>query len=65
MGGATILPDTNFTLAGNVGVYEGATALAINAAGRLSEKVYLTAAVGGGTNKGGKLGARVGVVFGF
>jgi hypothetical protein len=65
MGGATILPDTNFTLAGNVGVYEGATALAINAAGRVSEKAYVTAAVGGGTNKGGKLGARVGVVFGF
>jgi hypothetical protein len=65
LGGSTILPDTNFTLSGNVGIYEGATALAINAAGRVSEKVYITAAVGGGTNKGGKLGGRVGVVFGF
>jgi hypothetical protein len=65
MGGSTILPDTNFTLSGNVGMYEGASAVALNAAGRVSEKVYVTAAVGGGLNKGGKLGGRVGVVFGF
>ena len=65
MGGSTILPDTNFTLSGNVGMYEGASAVALNAAGRVSEKVYITAAVGGGLNKGGKLGGRVGVVFGF
>jgi hypothetical protein len=65
LGGSTILPDTNFTLSGNVGLYEGATAIAINAAARISEKAYVTAAVGGGTNKNGKLGGRVGVVFGF
>jgi hypothetical protein len=65
LGGSTILPDTSFTLSGNLGMYDGATALAVNAAGRVSEKVYITAAVGGGLNKGGKLGGRVGVVFGF
>ena len=65
LGGNTILPDSNFTLAGNVGFYQGATAVSLNAAGRVADKVYLTAAVGGGTNKRGELGGRVGVVFGF
>ena len=32
LGGTAILPDTNFTLAGNVGFYQGAQALAVNAA---------------------------------
>ena len=65
LGGNAILPDANFTLAGNVGFYQGATAISLNAAGRVADKVYLTAAVGGGTNKRGELGGRVGVVFGF
>jgi len=65
LGGNAILPDVNFTLAGNVGFYNGATAVSINAAGKVSSNVYLTAAVGGGLNKQGKVGGRVGVVFGF
>ena len=65
LGGNAILPDSNFTLSGNVGFYQGASAVSINAAGRVSEKVYLTGALGGGLNKRGKLGGRVGVVFGF
>lgn len=65
LGGNAILPDTNFTLSGNVGFYQGAQAVSINAAGRVADKVYITGAVGGGLNKRGKLGGRVGVVFGF
>ena len=65
LGGNAILPDVNFTLAGNMGFYNGATAVSINAAGKVSSNVYLTAAVGGGLNKQGKVGGRVGVVFGF
>lgn len=65
LGGATILPDSNFTLSGNMGFYEGATAVAINAAARVSESAYITGAFGGGLNKNGQVGGRVGVVFGF
>lgn len=65
MGGAVILPDTNFTISGNVGIYEGAQAIAINASARVSEKAYVTGAFGGGLNKRGTVGGRVGVVFGF
>ncbi|MCY1669810.1 YadA-like family protein [Novosphingobium sp. SL115] len=65
LGGATILPDSNFTLSGNVGFYEGASALAVNAAARVSESAYITGAFGGGLNKNGQVGGRVGVVFGF
>ena len=65
LGGNAILPDANFTLAGNMGFYNGATAVSINAAGKVGSNTYLTAAVGGGLNKQGKVGGRVGVVFGF
>lgn len=65
LGGATILPDSNFTLSGNVGFYQGASALAVNAAARVSESAYITGAFGGGLNKNGQVGGRVGVVFGF
>ncbi len=65
LGGNAILPDKSFTLSGNVGFYQGASAIAVNAAARISPNVYVTGAVGGGLNKSGKLGGRVGVVFGF
>ena len=65
LGGNTILPDTNFTLSGNVGFYEGAQAIALNAAAKVSPNTYVTGAFGGGLNKDGKLGGRIGVVFGF
>lgn len=54
-----------FSLSGNVGFYEGAQAIAMNAAYQVSPNVYLTGAVGGGLNKGGKLGGRVGFVVGW
>ena len=65
LGGTAILPDTNFTLAGNVGFYQGAQALAVNAAARVAPHTYLTGAFGGGLNKHGEIGGRVGFVFGF
>jgi len=65
LGGAAILPDVNFTLAANVGFYKGAQAIAVNAAARVSRNTYVTGAFGGGLNKHGSVGGRVGVVFGF
>lgn len=65
LGCNAILPDANFTLAGKMGFYNGATAVSINTAGKVGSSVYVTAAVGGGLNKQGKVGGRVGVVFGF
>ena len=65
LGGAVILPDVNFTLSGNVGFYEGAQAVAVNAAARVAPNAYITGAFGGGLNKRGNVGGRVGVVFGF
>jgi len=65
LGGNTILPGTKFSLSGNVGFYKGATAVALNAAVQISAKAYATAAFGGGLNKGGQAGGRVGFVLGF
>lgn len=65
LGGTTILPDTNFTLSGNVGFYQGAQAVAVNAAAKVGENAYITGAVGGGLNKQGNVGGRVGFVIGF
>lgn len=65
LGGAVVLPDVNFTLSGNVATYKGAQAIAVNGAARLAHNTYVTSAVGGGLNKRGAVGARVGVVLGF
>ena len=65
LGGAVILPDVNFSLSGNVGFYEGATALALNAAARVAPNTYVTGAIGGGLNKNGAVGGRVGFALGF
>lgn len=65
MGGAALLPDMGFTLSGNIAVYEGAQAMALNAAAKVGANAYVTAAVGGGLNKNGSVGGRVGFVFGF
>lgn len=48
-----------------MGFYQGSSAIAVNAAARVSDKVYVTGAIGGGVSSGGKLGGRVGVVIGF
>lgn len=65
LGGIGFLPDTKFNLAGNVGFYEGAQAIAISAGVRVSENVAITGGIGGGLNKGGKIGGRVGFIFGW
>lgn len=65
LGGVGILPDMNFSLAGNVGIYEGAQALAVSAAYRVAPNTFLTGAIGGGLNKHGSVGGRVGFIFGW
>lgn len=65
LGGAALLPDMGFTLSGNVAIYEGAQAVALNAAAKVGPNAYITAAVGGGLNKNGSVGGRVGFVIGF
>jgi hypothetical protein len=59
------MPNVNFTLSGSVGFYEGAQAIAVNGAARVSNNAYVTGAIGGGINEGGSVGGRVGFVFGF
>lgn len=65
LGGAALLPDMGFTLSGNVAFYEGAQAVALNAAAKIGPNAYITAAAGGGLNKKGNMGGRVGFVIGF
>lgn len=65
LGGAALLPDMGFTLSGNVAFYEGAQAIALNAAAKVGPNAYITAAAGGGLNKKGSVGGRVGFVIGF
>jgi hypothetical protein len=65
LGGAALLPDMGFTLSGNVAFYEGAQAIALNAAAKVGPNAYVTAAAGGGLNKKGSVGGRVGFVIGF
>lgn len=65
LGGAALLPDMGFTLSGNVAFYEGAQAIALNAAAKVGPNAYVTAAAGGGLNKRGSVGGRVGFVIGF
>jgi hypothetical protein len=65
LGGAVILPDVKFSLSGNVGFYQGATAIAVNAAARVAPNTYLTGAFGGGLSKYGDVGGRVGFAIGF
>ncbi len=65
MGGMAFLPDMKFNLAVSGGFYEGAQAIAANVGVRVSNNVAVTAGVGGGLNKNGKVGGRVGVIFGF
>ena len=65
LGGMGFLPDTRFNLSVAGGFYEGANAIAANAGIRVSDKVAITAGIGGGLNKNGKVGGRVGIIFGW
>ena len=65
LGGMAFLPDTKFNLAIAAGFYEGAQAIAANIGYRVTDNVAIIAGVGGGLNKSGKVGGRVGVIFGW
>lgn len=65
MGGGAFLPDMKFNLSGNIATYDGAQAIAASIGYRVSNNVALTASIGGGLNKGGKVGGRVGFIFGW
>ncbi|MCA0909819.1 YadA-like family protein [Qipengyuania gaetbuli] len=65
LGGMGFLPDTKFNLSVAGGFYEGANAIAANAGIRVSNNIAITAGIGGGLNKDGKVGGRVGVIFGW
>ena len=65
MGGNAFLPDKKFNLTGNMGLYRGAWAGALNAGAMIGPNAAINAGVGAGFNKKGKLGARVGFTVGF
>ena len=65
LGGMAFLPDMKFNLAVSGGFYEGAQAVAANIGYRLNDNTAITAGIGGGLNKNGKVGGRVGVIFGW
>lgn len=65
MGGGAFLPDMKFNLSANVATYDGAQAIAASLGYRVSDNFAVTASVGGGLNKGGKVGGRVGFIFGW
>lgn len=65
MGGGGFLPDMKFNLSANVSTYNGAQAISASFGVRVSDNVAVTGAVGGGLNKGGKVGGRVGIIFGW
>ena len=65
LGGNGFLPDMKFNLSGNVATYQGAQAIALSFGYRVNNNFALTAAAGGGLNKGGKVGGRVGFIFGW
>lgn len=65
MSGLVFLPDMKFNLAANVGTYAGAHAVSVQVGYRASRNVAVTGGFAGGVNRGGKVGGRVGVVFGW
>ncbi|MEY4472728.1 MAG: hypothetical protein RL671_1032, partial [Pseudomonadota bacterium] len=65
MGGGGFLPDMKFNLSANVATYNGAQAISASIGARVTNNVAVTAAFGGGLNKGGKVGGRVGFIVGW
>ena len=65
MGGAMFLPDKTFNLTGNMGLYRGAWAGAMNVGAMISPNAAINAGIGAGFNKKGKVGARAGFTFGW
>ena len=65
MGGAMFLPDKTFNLTGNVGVYRGSWAGAVNLGALIGSSAAFNAGIGKGINRNGKIGARAGFTFGW
>lgn len=64
LGGAVIVPGSNVSMNLNLSTYRGEQGFAFSIAGRVSDKVYLTAGVGGSTVSG-STGGRVGMAIDF
>ena len=65
MGGALFLPDKSFNLTGNIGVYRGSWAGALNIGALIGDSLAFNAGLGKGINRGGKIGARAGFTVGW
>ncbi len=65
LGGNGFLPDMKFNLSGNIATFDGAQAIAMSLGYRINDNFAFTAAAGGGLNKGGKVGGRVGFIYGW
>jgi hypothetical protein len=64
MGGAVIVPDSNVSINFNLATYRGQQGFSASVAGRINDRLYITAGVAGSTVKG-STGGRVGMAFGF
>jgi len=58
------LPDEQFNVTANMGVYAGAVAGALQVGAMVSPNAAVNAGVAKGFNKNGKVGARAAVTFG-
>lgn len=65
LGGNGFLPNHNFNLTGNVGIYRGKAAAAIQVGAMLSPNAAFNAGIATSFNHDGKLGARAGFAIGF
>ena len=64
LGSAMVVPDSNISVSLNAATYGGEQGFAGTLIGRLGERVYLSAGVAGNTGDD-RVGAQVGVAFGF
>ena len=65
LSGGAFLPDKQFNVTANMGVYGGAVAGALQVGAMVSPNAAVNAGVAKGFNKNGKIGARAGVTLGF
>ena len=65
LGGNGFIPGKQFNITGNVGTYRGASAGALQIGAMIGENMAVNAGIATGFNKGGKVGARAGITFGW
>jgi hypothetical protein len=65
LGGSGFLPNKKFNFSTSIGAYEGAQAVSLSMGAQLYDNFAITAGVAGGVNKGGGVGGRVGLIFGW